>query len=94
MKKVLVHVSAIRDGDVVRAAVHIERELNPGAWERKKSYVVESGTPGARREFLLEASERVIVETLTNRSVVFDAKQNAAVVREDPYLLEDQDESA
>jgi DNA-directed RNA polymerase alpha subunit len=74
----------VHQTDQVDAAVRYKVEkLQSGQWHDREHVDVNAGTVGARRKFLLEHDERLIIEDISVIEAVWDQEQRAskAVVR-------------
>lgn len=63
--------------DRTRACRYIIEQFVNGAWHTKESVDVVSGTPEAKRRFLLERDERLVVVELLTEIPVWDHEQMA-----------------
>lgn len=83
MKLIKIAVYEATDGEVVSGALTIQRKRGD-TWVVESSTTFVSGTPEAERVLLLEDSQRVVVEASSNKKLVYDRPQAAAVPRQMP----------
>src|SRR5262245_19293042 len=82
MKSVKVNVAAVRDGDVV-SGVYMKQRKKGDAWVNEEAITVVSGQPDSERIFVLDNDQRLVVEAKSDKKVVFDKAQSAAVTVQD-----------
>lgn len=63
--------------DRPRAATYIVEEWVNAKWQEKERFNVESDGQAARRNFLLESNQRLIVEELSAETAIWDNEQMA-----------------
>lgn len=80
MRQVEVEFKSTRNGEVLEGRYVLEKRAGPGSpWKEVEVIAVRSGTAGAKRQFLLEENERVVVEGGEDVAPIFHREQSAAM---------------
>jgi hypothetical protein len=80
MKVIKFSIHPAADGEVVNAAVSIQRKRGD-AWLIDEVISIVSNQAGAERTLVLDDTQRIVIEGTSNTEVVYDREQNAAVTR-------------
>lgn len=90
MYVIAIELCSMRDDEQVSGCVCVEERFG-NSWKRMEAFPVLSGDPSAARRLVLKDNQRLVVEASSNTKVVYDAKQNAAVlVRVPDEMVEQQ----